>query len=481
MKDNLYIVGIPTSPNLVNQELLDFINQNVPTIYLNHLGRVDSINNTFEGYNFFVENNFVDGFLSEDIVLTEEFLSENKVLVPCPGLLPKSRESTTDKLAEKFLQICETIRTKFPTTRIVYVTHGSPHLYFEMIPVLQEVESNFNINIIDCNSFEDSNINNFFKVGVVIGQEMYKPYLRNQIPPYDRSGIFFNNTDITIPSNTYTSKTFSQITDETALSYIGKNVLISWSGGIDSTTAVAAFIKNNVPFKVTVNASAESENKPLYDYLVNNHDVVNIKQNIHLMSKVDFDELNEQYCIVTGDCADQLYPGIHHNFVPGGTQFKDVVGHTDFNTLYQTYFDTPVEEKYLFNNARETFIEAYMHHFKCNATQAENIYDNYLLPYVQQFPFEVQHYYQLRWFFRFIFQYYVSAKEQFYRFGKYNGEVKAFFDTEDYQRWALTNLNYNWNNYSTHYNNYKMVQKQYNYDVLGLDNLLNQTKYPSFY
>lgn len=475
MKDNLYIVGIPTSQNLVTQDLMDFINQNVPTIYLNHLGEVNSVNNTFNGYNFFVENNFVDGFLGELSELSEEFMTENKVIVPCPGLLPISKESTPDKIAEKLLQICETVRTSFSTTRIVYLTHGSPYLSHIFISAVQDIESNFNIHVMDCDNVTDSSINTFFKIGMVFEpDEMNKPHFRKIIPPYDRSGIFFNNMVANIPTQTHTDKSFAQITDETVLTYSDKNVLIAWSGGIDSTTVLAAFVKNKIPFKVTINASSESENKELYDHLVSNYDVVNIPQRIH-SSKADLNFLNDEYCIVTGDCADQLYPGIHHSYVPGGFHFKRVFGHKNFATLYQPYFDAPVEEKYLFNNAKQSFIECYCRYFKCDTDQAESIYDNYLLPHIRQFPFEVKHYYQLVWFFKFIFYYKTHSRNHF----NYDGEVKAFFDTEDYQRWALTNLDYNWNTYSTHYNNYKLFEKQYNYEVFGMESLLRQTKYQS--
>lgn len=481
MKDNLYVIGIPTSENLVNQELLDFINEKVPTIYLNHLGRVNDAKNTFGEYNFFVQNNFIDGFLSS-IELTEQLITENKVLIPCPGLLPKSRESTSDQLALKFLEQCLSVRSRFPSARIAYLTHGSPYLYSELVINILEVESNFNINVIDCTSCEDNNINDFFKVSVILGQEeFYKPYLKKQIPPYDRSGIFFNNTSPTIPINTYTNKSFTQITDETALSYEGKDVLIAWSGGIDSSTVVAAFVKNNVPFKVTVNTSSEAENKQLYDYLISNHNVITIKENEKLFQKINLTELDSSCIIVTGDCADQLYPGIHHNFIPGGIKFKELVGHKDFDVLYKKYFDTEVEEIYLRDNVRQSFIEWYVKHFKCDTERGEDIYDNYLLPHIKKFPFDVKHYYQLVWFFKFIFKYETTAKEQFYRFAETNNEVRAFFDTQEFQRWAITNLDYNFNTYSTHYNDYKMFQKQYSYDVFGLESLLKQTKYPSFY
>lgn len=470
MENNIYVLGIPTHSSLVESDLQNFVDQSTPTIYLHQIGNVNSPRQSYQGYNFLLENNFVDFSISN---ATEENEIPNKALVVCP-ISTSNGNVVSLYLAEKLLETIISFKTRFPNTRIAYITKGSPYTYDDRITRLSEVSSNYNVQVIDTRNFVDSDVDNFSKINSVLGFTNHlKPHFNDVYPPKDRSGIFFNNSEITIPQQLNTTKTFEQITDEAAQTYLNKDVCVAWSGGIDSTNIIAAFVKNNVPFKFTITEQARQENSELADYLVARYDYVEVVD-LHNLVEVD-----QSYTIVTGDCADQLYPGIHHNFIAGGIQFKEIMRSNALSN-YQTYLETPVESKYLKNNVQEVFVETYQKYFKCDQAVAESVYQEYLLPKIQQFPIEINHYYQLRWFFRFIFQYYVNSKaEMFRKFTNCTNDVVAFFDTEDYQRWAITNLDYNFDTYSYHYSQYKKFQKEYNYQVFGINSLLNQTKYPS--
>ena len=123
----------------------------------------------------------------------------------------------------------------------------------------------------------------------------------------DRSGIFFEFPFPTIPKDTYTNKTYSEIIDQTAELYRYKNPVVSWSGGIDSTVPICAFIKNNIDFSVLLNSGNQAENPELYEYLLNNHITINTDTTGLELLKGRF--------LITGDINDQLFPAIQHSFV----------------------------------------------------------------------------------------------------------------------------------------------------------------------
>jgi hypothetical protein len=75
----------------------------------------------------------------------------------------------------------------------------------------------------------------------------------------DRSGIFLSGDQVTIPQDTHTTKTYATIMDETAQSYADLNPIVLWSGGMDSTAILAAFVKNNINFSVTLDANTQAE------------------------------------------------------------------------------------------------------------------------------------------------------------------------------------------------------------------------------
>jgi len=133
--------------------------------------------------------------------------------------------------------------------------------------------------------------------------------------PIDRSKIINNfgfdyvvNTPI--PADTHTSLTFAEITDNNAEDIYKKRsnpVLLMWSGGIDSTTAIAAFINLGIDFTVGYTSSSEGEYPWLYKELMNNKWPQITMLNI---GDTRVDELQKCYHLVTGLYADQLIGGV---------------------------------------------------------------------------------------------------------------------------------------------------------------------------
>ena len=467
-----YIIGIPTDAGLVRPELASFVGQDTPTLYLHQLNRsIHDEKNSFNGFNFFQEQEFDARLLSN---LTESMIVSKTICsVPKDVLRHNDHEElTAQDQAERLLNFIIDLSARFPNTRLAFVTLGNCFTFYEYLSKLVHLDTSVEFEIINTENYTDTEQNYFSKVSAVLGYQMYRPHYQEQYPPQDRSAIFFPHAN-QLPFDYSTNKTFAQIVDETALTFRNSNNLVAWSGGIDSTMVMASFVKNNIPFSFTVSPSTVSENQELFDLLKSNHNY------IELNYELDMSNIDVTYKVITGDCADQLYPGIWHNFVPGGVQFKEVVRKDNFHEQYADYFSDELDIQSFKHNARDNFVAEYCGVFHCDATQAVDVYDNYLVPKFAYFPFEVEHYYQLRWFFRFVFRYNDNATSRFRRVTRCKNEVVAFYNTTDFQKWAIANLDDNFDLYSQNFQTYKQFQKEYNHSVFNLESLLTQTKFPS--
>ena len=470
MENNtVYLLGIPTAEKYVSEELLSFINDGVPTLYL-FKGPAGKL---FDGYNFFNAQNFIHAGSLDNV--TEELCQNSRVLTGPGNIYPQTNSKHFARnVAENFIEVITSIKNRFPNIRIAYMTFGSPTLHDLWVPIALNLSSPFEFRVIDTDYTDVANLNKFNQVAIILSGETANEMigLCDKPVPFDRSGLFFHNDSPTIPSDTNTTKTFAQIVDETALTYAGKNPIVAWSGGIDSTTVVAAFIKNNIPFRVTINSKAQTENPEVYDYLVANHNTITIPNNNNLSN------FNEEGIVVTGECADQLYPGIRTNLIPNVPNWRQIVMEGSIDNHSDMLMGS-VNTEYLYNNVRESFTTRHSNNFKCDITKSQDLFDNYLLPIINSFPITVNHFYELKFFYKFIFKYQDCVKDNFVNGTGIKNEVVAFFNTDDFQRWALTNMNYNFENYSINYTKYKTPNREYNHSVLNFESLLEQTKYPS--
>lgn len=465
MSNPIYVLGIPKSPEFVTQQLQDFVNSDIPTLYLT--ASYDLINYSSSAYNYFKDNNFKQAKNLNSI--TQEDILSNKCLGATGNIFPsgknvvRSAELTAKNLADLLIAT----QARFPDIRIAYTTYGSPCLNYAHVPILYDHINN--LEIIEVSDWADADARNFREVNIILVESRYDW----RIDHHDRSGIFLSNDNPTLPENLTTTKSYSQIADETAQSFAGQNPVVAWSGGIDSTLVVAAFIKNNIDFRVTVSAKAEKESKEVYDYILEHCDT------IHISEASDLSEIDG--VIVTGDANDQLFPPIHQTFIPNSVPFKYLVLEEDFLAAGAEEYDSAVDEKYLFHNVRSYFVDRHMEYFRCERSRSEQLYDAYLEPKIEKFPIKVEHFYQLKWFYRFIFKFHLTSNNRFATRNNCDPDkVKVFFNTEDFQRWAATNLDNNFATDAQHYHTNKMPAKQYSYDVFGLESILTKTKYPSF-
>jgi hypothetical protein len=295
----------------------------------------------------------------------------------------------------------------------------------------------------------------------------------------DRSGIFLSNSEVTIPENTQTTKTYATIMDETAQSYADLNPIILWSGGVDSTAIIAAFVKNNINFSVTLDTNTQAEAPVMYDYVQANFNCLHF--NTYTFNQAEpFSFLKEKIInrvLVTGDCNDQIFPILQHHLAIGKKFFKLHVENVDTEAI-NSFYKLPVEDNIKYMPSRDYFVLNHSRIHGCAVAESGALYDSVIAPKLSQFPIATEYAYQLVSYFRFIFKYqmHLDKQDNWNTTNNLNNTFKAFYNTDDFQRWSITNFENNYETQSTTYLTMKSTVKQYSYDVFGINEILEQHK-----
>lgn len=110
-----------------------------------------------------------------------------------------------------------------------------------------------------------------------------------------------------------TNKSFEEIVDERVIEIKNtqSNVILLWSGGLDSTMLLLKFIKHNVNFKIVMTEMSMVENYNLYQEIINNkfnnftytvpYEIINSDSLLYYIKN------NTDKVFITGDLGDQLF------------------------------------------------------------------------------------------------------------------------------------------------------------------------------
>jgi len=258
--------------------------------------------------------------------------------------------------------------------------------------------------------------------------------------PIDRSNVIndfgFNYVVQTpIPEDPHTCLDFDEIVDIQAMKIFDNKsnpLLVMWSGGIDSTVVIAAFMKLGVDFTVGYTSSTEDE----YPWLFNAIQMNKWPQISMLdIGETRIDELQESYHVVTGLLADQLIGG-ENMFERGGDYALRV---------------------------RPRLLEDY-----------KTVVPPYILSYFQKsidaFRGEVNDFCDFLWWLNFNLKYQSMIHTQISFTGMdttRSSTFTHFYEGDDFQRWAMSNraLNKEFavkNDFAL----YKIESRRYMFDVL---------------
>lgn len=240
------------------------------------------------------------------------------------------------------------------------------------------------------------------------------------------------------------NKSFEEITDERAQELIkladGGNVVVLWSGGVDSTTVVSAFIRNGVPkdkLKMIGTSEALEKSPYFYDFLVKNGYEVIITDNLPDTAG------NYAECgiLVSGGGGDQLNMHCIHRYE---------------YSLYSLPWIEGVEKLYevigfpLSKSSLEYFDIMWQH-------------------YAGMFDLELKHFCEFVWLHNFAIRFdFVRDREPSMFIQRKNmNKFHPFFMSYDFQCWAVTNFEHinDYHQVLDRYH-YKMFMKNYTYSVV---------------
>jgi hypothetical protein len=236
----------------------------------------------------------------------------------------------------------------------------------------------------------------------------------------DRTGtldVGFNQyVNTPIPTTIRSSDDFEVIVEREArridehAKKVGKKILILWSGGIDSTCVVSAFIKQNIDIVVSYNNFSIEENPRFYREILEKNSRVTLR----LVPKPLFEiyDYDDQFVFVTGECGAQLMGTISWEKFAGGSR-EDMIVNPEYSV------DLLASKTPLYG--------------------MPNPWRHLLLPIVDKCPVELKTNYDYLWWCTFALKWQLMEFRMQLLVGKMVPDLFNFFLTEDFAMWALNN------------------------------------------
>ena len=281
-------------------------------------------------------------------------------------------------------------------------------------------------------------------------------------PRYGKTKIwnFYHDPDyVSCPQLDHRStQSFSEVTDSRAtdikqtMLQQNQELAVFWSGGIDSTVALSAIVKNfsSADLKnVTVFANNQSyfENPIFYHSVIEKYQLQTV--NFKNFSGDDIQKLVERYIVTDGEPADKLW------IVNSVFKFESMHG-------------SGSSEKPLLETADKfiNFLAGYM-----SVNQAHEYYQS-LMQNINEAEIEISTVGDLFWWINFNFhwvdhlliwyQQFPNKSTEAYK--QYKKNYKPWYNSDEYQSWSLSDLPKSIQH--DRQDLYKMPAKQYIYDLV---------------
>jgi hypothetical protein len=281
-------------------------------------------------------------------------------------------------------------------------------------------------------------------------------------PRYGSSKIwdFYHDPDYVLcPTlNQQSTSSFGDVTDlravdiKQAMKQQDQEIAVFWSGGIDSTVALAAMVKNfdSADLKnITVIANNQSyfENPIFYHSVIEKYQLKTV--NFKNFSNDKIQDLFDRYYVVDGEPADKLW------IVNIAIQFESIYGAGSLVTPLAKISNKFIE-----------FLTGYM------SVDQANQYYNSLIQNIMEAGVEIVTLGDLFWWINFNFHWvehlliwynqFPIKNSQSYK--QYKKNYKPWFNTEQYQLWSLSDRPKSIK--TDRHDLYKMPAKQYIYDLV---------------
>ena len=185
-------------------------------------------------------------------------------------------------------------------------------------------------------------------------------------------------------------------------------IYVSWSGGVDSSAIVCGLLMSEIEkSKINILYSSKSiEEYPLlYEKL--NENKINMIDMSNDIGAVIFSNSINDGLLITGWCADQLFGSI-------------------INQIYPDYYNKPFEHWIIDYSKTENF------DWNDSIEQCKTAFEHYKLP--------VKTFSEWTWFMNFFIKWNYVKMSSYATIGKYTDRVINFYDTIDFQKWAINNF-----------------------------------------
>lgn len=485
------LFGVPTDPQLVTQEHLDFIEEEGHVFVL-----FGNVGETFDGYNFFRDNGF--GICSYDNVHANLQNNGRKLVFSIHSFKPQwnpkrdrdGRMNINQTAADKIVRVVYLLRALLGQKKIVFCVYGNlAHANKGVYRILCNAKE-YSRRIINTKSSADYEIEGFYTLtNLLSGRELPTKAYKGEVP-FDRTGTFFssNSTNIDLPTDLTTSRSLDDIMDERARSFAGKQNIILWSGGIDSTAVLAAFVKNNVDFTVTVSDSTREENPELYDYVTANFNCTTVDDSFDLTS------FGSSAIIHHGACADSLLPSCRWNYLYVGPYADYSSTQIIAVKIFIDRFDSPEVLDVINNPIPLQDIRTQHGYWDIITKQLidRHIVDTlddprvaelkqYVDEFVSRWPLPITYYYELEYAYKFAINFHYASNYMLQSVVQTTGQLSDFYNSHDFQQWALVNFEYNLENYTETPQHEKLPLKEYAYKYFNIPSVMTKTKFSSLF
>jgi hypothetical protein len=483
-----HLFGVPTNETLVTQQHLDLIDEE-NVVFVMHANMFEEV----DGYNFFKQQDFNFCEYSE----VPELLSSNtkRIIfnINSYDVEWNPARIQEDLRVQYISALLDDLKEKLGGAKIVFSCFGNVLHYRRYLYEFARRPEKHKCSMVNTKSSTNGDVEIFHSISNILwGNEFSERAYKNETP-YDRSGIFVESGS-RLPSLDVAPKPIFDILDERAESFRSSNNLILWSGGVDSTAILAAFSKNNVPFKVTVSDHTRFENQELHDYVVQNFDHITIDNTFDLTT------IAQDYKIIHGGCADALFPRCRWDCDNRGEtgsypHFKTITAAIarGSNTAFGTPYDMQAAYELSLQPIALSSIQTGHEYWELlsDMLQSRKLVkrgDTEYLAQIKQYvddkiakwPLPITYHYELEFMFRFIFSYHFCVSEMIQRVIKTNGnDVIDFFNTDSFQQWSLINFADNVIDYTETPLRERYFLKEYAYNYFNIESILEKTKLSS--
>lgn len=264
--------------------------------------------------------------------------------------------------------------------------------------------------------------------------------------------------------------TLSEIFHDRAIELwnLGKPLSFMWSGGIDSTSALVALINTNPDWYrdievITTPFCLSNEYPKFFQDFLEKRDCVTVLEGSTFFTNEFW---SKRHCIVTGDCADQLFGFGFVRRLSGDFLTDQSIRDVGIDQIRGMAFDL-VQSKYNYLKQRRG-AQPCLDLFH-NLPESRDIFMSWFNDFIQRSPVVIRDGFDFQWWTAF------SMKLQTLRYrsrcltsNSAQADINrhlAFFDCGGFQRWAIDHHNEKWPGRLKH--TYKQPFKDFIYNTTG--------------